>query len=193
MDHHTLEIRQVNWRRLDYPGQETLRLARRGDGSSQMSGVAAFNHGGTPTFIMYEVTCDANWRTQRAQVHGRRGDQPFDLLLTVDASGDWTLNDVPVPALGGCVDVDLAFSPSTNTLPIRRLALPVGAEAHVRAAWVRFPELTVEVLDQVYRRTAEHRYTYESDNGAFRADLIVDDFGLVMSYPNLWISERAAR
>jgi uncharacterized protein len=111
----------------------------------------------------------------------------------VDSSGRWWRNAEALPSLDGCIDVDLGFSPSTNLLPIRRLALPIGGSAAVRAAWVRFPELSVEVLEQVYHRTAERRYTYESNGGAFRAELTVDEDGFVIEYPNLWTAERGRR
>jgi uncharacterized protein len=91
--------------------------------------------------------------------------------------------------LNGCDDIDLGFSPATNLLPIRRLELAVGAKAAVRAAWIRFPELTIEVLDQVYTRLAEDRYLYESAGGSFRRELIVDDIGFVIDYPDVWTAQ----
>ena len=94
--------------------------------------------------------------------------------------------------LDRCDDVDLAFSPATNLLPIRRLALAVGATATVRAAWVRVPELTVEVLEQVYTRLGPERYRYESADGAFQRELVVDATGFVLEYPGLWHAEARA-
>ena len=35
--------------------------------------------------------------------------------------GDWKLNDVPVPELAHCVDLDLGFTPATNLMQLRRL------------------------------------------------------------------------
>jgi hypothetical protein len=54
----------------------------------------------------------------------------------------------------------------------------------VRAAWVRFPNLNVEPLDQTYTRLGERTYRYQS--GTFEADLEVDDEGLVLDYPGIW-------
>jgi hypothetical protein len=86
-------------------------------------------------------------------------------------------------------DVDLNFSPSTNTLPIRRLKLEVGQEAVVRAAWLRFPGFALEVLEQTYRRLDRSRYRYESAGGSFVADLDVNGEGLATAYANAWIAE----
>ena len=54
------------------------------------------------------------------------------------------------------------------------------------AAWVRFPELTVEPLTQCYERTGDRLYRYSSGGGAFTADIEVDELGLVVRYPPLW-------
>jgi hypothetical protein len=89
-------------------------------------------------------------------------------------------------ALHGLTDVDLGFSPVTNTLPIRRLDPAIGESVAVTAAWVRFPELTIEPLPQRYTRLAERRYRYESAGGAFVAEIEVDDLGLVTTYEGGW-------
>jgi hypothetical protein len=106
--------------------------------------------------------------------------------------GSWAVNGAVVPAVHGCIDVDLGFSPSTNLLPIRRLNLRIGEQAAVRAAWVRFPELTVEVLEQTYARLSEETYAYESAGGTFRRELTVNETGFVVEYPGLWRASASA-
>ena len=59
----------------------------------------------------------------------------------------------------------------------------------MRAAWVRFPELTLEVLAQVYTRVGERTYLYESAHGAFRRELTVNESGFVLEYPDFWQAE----
>jgi hypothetical protein len=87
----------------------------------------------------------------------------------------------------GCIDLDLNFSPSTNLLPIRRLHLRIGEQAPVRAAWLRFPSLALEPLDQSYRRTGVTTYLYVSAGGT--AELRVNEAGFVTDYPNIWAHE----
>jgi hypothetical protein len=113
------------------------------------------------------------------------------LLRHADGAWRWKLNwdeEREVPELSDCIDVDLGCTPSTNTLPIRRLNLEIGESREVTAAWVRFPALSVQPLRQRYTRLGEHAYRYESGNDAytFTADLAVDDLGLVTSYPPAW-------
>jgi hypothetical protein len=135
------------------------------------------------------MECDIGWRTLRADVSGSIGHDQVRIAIVHDARrGVWTRDGVEQPRVAGAVDVDLGFSPSTNTLPIRRLTLPVGVAAPVRAAWLRFPELELVPLDQVYTRDAERQYVYESAGG-FRAILEVDEMGLVTRYGEYWIAE----
>ncbi|HSK19551.1 MAG TPA: putative glycolipid-binding domain-containing protein, partial [Longimicrobiales bacterium] len=86
----------------------------------------------------------------------------------------------------GLTDIDLAFTPATNTLPIRRLGLKTGEAAATDAVWVRFPELTIERLPQRYAHIEDHTYRYESRGGSFTADLIVDGQGVVITYGDIW-------
>lgn len=138
-----------------------------------------------PAQVRYEVTADARWHTRevRVRVDGR------ELALRHDGAGRWTVDGLPRLDLQGCLDVDLGVTPATNTLPIRRLA---DAPADVAAAWVRFPELDVERLEQRYTPLAGDRWRYEA--GDFRADLVVDDRGLVVTYGDgLWTTVARSR
>jgi hypothetical protein len=111
--------------------------------------------------------------------------------MEADAARRWMLNGRACPEVTGCDDVDLSFTPATNLLPIRRLRLAVGAQASVRAAWLRFPELTLELLEQAYTRVAETQYRYESRGGEFVALLETNTSGFVTRYPDLWqVEER---
>ena len=181
----------ILWRRLDMPGHEVAELTALTTGW-RLSGVAVLAHEGRPCRMAYDIECDAAWHTRRATIRGHVGGVPAHLDLACDAAGAWTANGAAVPALLGCIDVDLGFSPSTNLLPIRRLELAVGAHSPVRAAWVRFPELGLAVLEQVYTRTGPASYRYESAGGSFRRELTVNADGFVLDYPDFWRVEGAA-
>lgn len=172
----------ILWRRLDRPGHEAARLEAAETGY-RLAGTAAFLHEGRPAKLDYDVSVDRYWRTVSARVSGWIGDRAVDVDIAVEHGGRWRMNGADVPGVGGAIDLDLNFSPSTNLLPIRRLALEVGAEASVRSAWLRFPGFELEPLDQVYRRVSESAYRYESAGGRFVAELAVDAFGFVTRYP----------
>ena len=96
------------------------------------------------------------------------------------------VNGGPAPHLDGCRDVDLGWTPATNTIPIRRLGLKAGQTATISAAWVRFPELDVVNNVQRYTRLANDCWQYSS--GDYEFELATDAVtGLVLSYgDDLW-------
>ncbi|HYC87954.1 MAG TPA: putative glycolipid-binding domain-containing protein [Thermoanaerobaculia bacterium] len=153
----------IVWRRLDTRGHEACRIV-----GETLEGAAVLTD--PPSALTYRVVCDEGWRTRFARVTGFIGPRTIDLTFE------------PLP---GCVDVDLNFSPSTNTLPIRRLGLAIGESASLTVAWLRFPEMTLEPLAQTYRRVAERTWEYASDG--FTARMEVDAEGLVTSYEGLWV------
>lgn len=175
----------VLWRRLDSPGHEACRLLSR-DSGWQLSGTAVFAHEGQPCQLRYLILCDAGWHTAATTVTGWVGAAAVEIELTAHPDRTWRLNGRACPAVAGCIDVDLGFSPSTNMLPIRRLALAVGQEAAVRAAWLGFPGLTLAPLEQRYRRIGGGVYRYESAGGKFVTQLDVNAAGLITRYPDFW-------
>jgi len=181
----------ILWRRLDEPGHEFAQLIFE-DAGWRLTGTAVFARSHSqrqPVRLDYLVVCDADWQTRSVSVAGWVGDEGIRMDVSVDDSRRWRLNGMEVPEVAGCIDIDLSFSPATNLLPIRRLRLDVGEEVAVRAAWLRFPDFTLEPLDQSYRRIAGGIYRYESGSGTFVAQLSVNEAGFVTGYPNLWVIE----
>ena len=177
----------ILWRRLDVPGHEAARLIRTADGWS-LAGCAVFLHERQPARLDYLIDCDGSWRTRSALIAGWVGTR--EVFCDIRAGEEWTLNGEPVHAVKGAIDIDLNFSPSTNLLPIRRLALDVGGEGAVRAAWLRFPSFRLEPLEQTYRRESEDVYRYESAGGKFTSRLTVNEAGFVTEYPEYWRAEK---
>ncbi len=180
----------ILWRRLDRPGHDAARLVFHAP-FWQLTGTAVFAEDGVPCRFEYQVTCDPSWQTRHAQLAGWFGAKRIVCTISADARQRWRLDGRDCPEVEGCVDLDLSFSPATNLLPIRRLALPVGESAPVRAAWLRFPDCRLEPLDQRYHRVDAGGYRYESGGGAdvFRAELRVTPAGFVAEYSGLWMAE----
>jgi uncharacterized protein len=173
------------WRRLDEPGHEAAHLLLR-DSCWHLTGTAVFAHNQLPCRLDYLVMCNLEWQTISTKVTGWVGSTIVEIELLVDSAQNWQINGVECPAVKGCIDVDLGFSPSTNLLAIRRLDLDVGEEAKAQAAWLSFPEFTLEVLEQLYRRNQEASYHYKSAGSGFVTDLEVNAAGFITQYPGLW-------
>jgi hypothetical protein len=144
--------------------------------------------------LTYLIECDRDWRTRRATITGSASGTPIRLEFAADGEGHWMLDGAPLPRVEGALDIDLGFTPATNLLPIRRLTLAVGERAGVRTAWVRFPELRVEALEQSYSREAERVFRYDAlvDGERFQTRLDTDEFGRVLLYEGLWEAELAS-
>jgi hypothetical protein len=177
--------RSIIWRRLDHPGHEYARLSPT-ESRQHLAGSAIFLHDHKPCRLDYSLDCDSRWHTMAGKIDGWVGNKVVEIDISVDAGQRWRLNGMEFSEVAGCIDLDLNFSPVTNLLPIRRLALDVGQEAQVRAAWLRFPSFKLEALEQIYRRTGTSTYRYESAGGKFIADLKVDELGFVTHYPDFW-------
>lgn len=177
------------WRRLDAVSLDHFCLQESMDGYlSDGRVLTVFDS--RPAEVHYAVFCGPDWVTRHVHVILRQGETSRRLELRRNADGQWSRDGVDLMDFASASDVDLSITPATNTLPIRRLALDVGGSASVDAVWVRFPDLTLERLSQRYLRTAERSYAYESGDGAFAAELDVDEAGVVVRYSRIW--ERVA-
>jgi hypothetical protein len=183
-----MEVDTILWRRLDVAGHDACRLEQRDDGW-RLEGAAAFKHEGAPTCLTYKIDCNGEWRTREGVVQGWVGARPLDYRITRTLDGVWTLNGEVVLQLDNCVDLDLGFTPATNLLQLRRVALEVGQAADVPVAWLDVAMGTLEVLHQRYERRTAEAYWYEAPRFKYSALLQVSAVGFVEKYPNLWEAE----
>jgi len=176
------------WRRLDTPGHDACRLEESHSGW-ELEGTAIFRHDGAPALLTYHVACDPAWRTQQGQVRGWIGAQSVEFNVVRAAGGVWTLGGEAVPGLESYVDLDLGFTPATNLLQLRRLALAEGQAADVPVAWLNVPAGTLEILPQRYERRGTATYWYEAPSVNYAALLEVTPTGFIHRYPGLWEME----
>jgi uncharacterized protein len=170
------------WQGLVSPSLERLIVTELPNGF-ELSSLILLAQDELASVVRYRILVDQNWLTKSVTVEvDGSGRDP--LTLRRNTTGQWQRNGETAADLAGLTDVDLEWSPSTNSLPIRRLRLQPDMSATVVAAWVRFPSLAVERLEQSYERLDERRYRYRA--GDFRAELEVDGDGLVTSYGRNW-------
>jgi uncharacterized protein len=185
--------RQIMWSSQEEPGLEYLRLLQSPDGIVADSIILGV-HEQKPFHIHYEIQCTAQWRLQAVHVNFLSG-LPQSLHLFVDNEGTWTNEGGEIiSSLQGCLDVDISATPFTNTLPIRRLSLQPGSVATLSMAYIMLPQLQVKVTEQRYTcldvMPAGGRYRFESIKDGtclFSAELPVDEDGLVLDYPGLFL------
>jgi hypothetical protein len=175
--------RVIGWRRLDTVGVEYAEME---SDPLRVAGDVVLVEDGRVWAVSYRVDCDDTGVTSRAVVRLKHDGLLSERTLVRRPDGVWTVDEVAIPQLAGALDVDLSVTPSTNTLPIRRLRVEPGPRVEVTAAWVMFPSLEVRPLLQSYRRKSATLYEYEAPDLDFSAQLSVDEEGIVQTYGALW-------
>lgn len=176
------------WRRLDQPGHDACRLSQVKEGW-RLEGTAVFLDEQSPAKLTYTVMCDGGWQSQSGRVSGWIGPRTVDFEIWRTTAGVWMLNGRPVPELEHCLDLDYGFTPATNALVLRRLALSPGQTADAPAAWFDPAEGTLILLPQHYERRSESTYGYESPTAGYAAELEIHPNGFARRYPGLWDME----
>ena len=139
-----------------------------------------------PYLVEYRLEAPSDWITRRLEVEASGAGWRRSLSLEHDGHGRWTADGERVPDVDGALDCDLAFSPLTNLMPVRRSALHerLGGEDFVMA-WVSVPDLRLHASPQRYEHVRPGVVRYVALDGDFTAELELDEDGLVVRYPRL--------
>ena len=172
------------WRMYDaHEGFEVVAIEDGPEGA-RFSGTSVGVEDRVPWSFRYVVEVDASWHGVRATVDAADGRR---VTVEADGPGRWLVDGTHDPVLDGCLDIDLEGSALTNTAPVHRLGLDVGAEGESAAIYVR-STLAVERLDQTYLRLPADRgfaFEYGSPRFDYLATLVFADDGLVEDYPGI--------
>ncbi|MGH8855134.1 MAG: putative glycolipid-binding domain-containing protein [Telluria sp.] len=182
--------RAYRWQAADGAGLEHLSL-QVNDELIIAEGVVIGNDDQRGAFgCNYRICCDGGWRVRSVEVHVAGG---ASLVLTGDGHGQWRDGDGLLQAhLSGCMDVDIAATPFTNTLPIRRLGHTLRRRTGIAVVYIPVPSLLPRRAEQAYTLLPDGRVLYEGPIGAFQATLELDADGLVVHYPGLFTRIAAA-
>ncbi|MGD9742999.1 MAG: putative glycolipid-binding domain-containing protein, partial [Dongiaceae bacterium] len=126
------------WAAAEGPGLEHLRV-RPGPPESIAHGLVLGVRDGQPYRLLYKIKWGPDWRVRKAtfEVQDARG--PRERMLKTDGRGKWRDDNDELPELAGCTDLDIAATPFTNTLALKRLDLKPGQATEIRTAYVSLP------------------------------------------------------
>ncbi len=168
----------AKWTAADQPTQEVLTLTWENEAWTATGSIERES-------VQYVIRISPTWHVRQFLLF-RDMDDP-DLWLGTDGHGRWgEMNGDHRPELDGCIDIDLACTPFTNTLPIRRLPLHVGHTADITVAHIDVETLDVQPDHQRYTRLGTHRWRFEQLETGFSQEFEVDRHGLVKDYPTLF-------
>lgn len=142
-----------------------------------------------PWWTSYTLETGDDFVTVRVRVQSLWAEGTASLDLVREPAGAWTVNGQPRPELAEALDCDIGACPLTNTMPVLRHGLLDGAGDHqLLMAFIEIPALRVVPSHQRYThiRPGDPNgavITYQS--GSFRSDLVFDQDGFVLEYPQL--------
>lgn len=99
---------------------------------------------------------------------------------------DWIVNGQVRPDLKNCTDIDISITPFTNSLPINRLRLDLNKPQPIEVLYIDVPENSIRASRQRYTRKSGTVYNFQTIPNDFEADIIVDNDGFVVHYPQLF-------
>lgn len=178
----------ASWRHVTArAGFEVAFFDRGPDGFTFEGTTAAFED--EPWAVGYILRVGTDWAAREGRVTSRTRSGTRETEIRFDPENGWWVDGRGRPDLDGCLDIDLESTAVTNAFPVHRLALDVGDEADAPAAFVRATDLSVERMEQRYRRLADlrgrQRFHYESPAFDFECELRYDISGLVLDYPGI--------
>jgi hypothetical protein len=184
-------VQTALWRRLDGPGHDACGLWLVASGW-RLAGTAMFVANELPCNLAYNVQVDLAWKTRAASVSGWIGKDEVKVVTTLLGEQGWCGTAGELPALRGLVDLDLGFTPATNLLQLQRLSLAVGEQAEAPVAYLDFPSMALERLEQRYHRQSPTTYAYQAPRFEYEGILAVSESGWITHYPGLWALVSAA-
>ena len=174
--------RSVRWRGLDPATLEHCHVTASARDTRIRSAII------TPSFgLFYRIKLDETGHVRTVRLERTDG---LGLELFSDGAGNWS-NDraEPLPALRGCIDIDISVTPLTNSLPLWRCDWTIDQPQRFVMSWIDADAMTVRRDEQIYTRLDETRFRYQSGSGSFERIITVDGDGLVLDYPDLFARE----
>lgn len=180
-DAHSSEGHSVHWSTWAGDGHEHTSIRWENEGFT-VSGTLSDNP--QREHIQYVLRLSATWQA-RQFILFRDLEEP-DLWLATDGTGRWgEMNGARRTELDDCYDIDMACTPFTQTLPIRRVPLLDGDSTDLAVIVVDPDTLGARSVRQRYTRLSQHQWRLEQDDSN-DVTFTVDEFGLVVDFPELF-------
>ena len=182
---------QVNllWTGREYDSMENC-LVHTGDTGVHINSVIVGKYADKLYRVEYEIITNQFWQTTFFELKSRHSNIMQHFRFEGDGKGSWTSDGKIASEFDGCIDIDIALTPFTNTLPINRLKMEKGSMHEIKVIYVDLLAQQMMPVKQKYAPVSKRIYHYENIPNDFEADIVVDEFGLVVDYPLLF--ERTA-
>jgi uncharacterized protein len=140
--------------------------------------------------VDYSIKINRNWESFFVEVKAQLSDKKEEINYHSDGRGNWTKNGAPANEFNGCIDIDISLTPFTNSLPINRLQWELNKPQQIKVLF--FDVLSQEIIpvQQRYTKLSNSEYKFENVPNDFEAIITVDESGMVVNYPELFVRKR---
>lgn len=180
----------ILWTGREYYSLENC-LVKAGNTGAEISSTIIGLYEGTIYRVEYLIKTNTNWETVFFEIYCRHNNLTQQISFEGDGKGTWTNNGKKAEQFNGCIDIDIPLTPFTNTLPIRRLSLSENQSQEIKVIYCDLLEQQIKPVHQLYTRLSNTGYHYENVPNDFEANILVDDAGLVVDYPSLFVRTAA--
>lgn len=142
--------------------------------------------------IDYGIKTNQDWETLQVNIESRHTNGSQSMRLQSDGKGNWTNEGKTVDQFQGCTDIDITLTPLTNTLPIRRLRLTPNQFKEIKVLYFDPLKGEIRPVRQQYTCLSRTKYRYENVPNDFESVIEVDEAGLVVDYPGLFVRTAVA-
>lgn len=137
--------------------------------------------------VRYLIKVNALWQTSLFEIQSKHNEIQQHILFESDCKGNWLQDGHIATDYAGCLDLDIPLTPFTNSLPIRRLQLIAGQSQKIKVIYCDLLAQQITPVSQLYTCISKTEYHYENVPNDFEANIEVDDAGLVLHYPSLFV------
>lgn len=135
--------------------------------------------------VDYHLTIDINWNILEFSIESEVNTVK-NRLTGKKQQDNWEINGNINPDFKGFQYIDISLTPFTNTLPVNKLKLPENRAQEIEVIYIDVLNHQIRPAQQRYTRTSSDRYLYENIQSDFKAEIVVDENGLVIQYPELF-------
>jgi hypothetical protein len=138
--------------------------------------------------LRYRIQTNHRWETTWVQIQLQVDNRAEQFFFDRDENGSWKNKDGRLIAdLEGCTEPDISLSPFTNTLAINRLKLKNNEAETIKVVFFDILEHRLKPAFQTYTRLSDSTYHFETAEKDFQVIITVDEHGLVVDYPELFV------
>ena len=176
----------ILWTGIAYHSREHCVLTNN-DESIDVSSVIVGAHDDKIYRVDYSIKTNRNWECIFFELTIQLSDKKEIINYHSDGRGNWTKNGAPVNEFKGCIDIDISLTPFTNSLPINRLEWELNKPLQINVMFLDILSHKIIPVQQRYTKLSNTEYKFENVPNDFEAVITVDESGIVVNYPELFV------